>query len=70
MEIDFKHIPTMSKYSYPWNSGYSASSMIFEAGYDANIAGITACSFTEPDDVHAWNCGFQEAQRHVRGELR
>lgn len=70
VQVNFKDIPTMSKYSYPWNSGYTAFSMIFEAGYAANLAGITACSFTEADDIHAWNCGFEEAQRHVRGDLR
>lgn len=70
VQVDFKDIQTMSKYSYPWNSGYTACSMIFEAGYDANLAGITACAFTEPNDIHAWNCGFEEAQRHVNGGVR
>lgn len=66
-EVNYKHIPTMAKYSYPWNSGYSAHAMIFEAGYEANLAGITACEFTEAGDIEAWNRGFQEAQRHVSG---
>jgi len=69
-EVNYKHIPTMAKYSYPWNMGYSAHSMIFEAGYDANLAGITRCNFTEPDDIAAWEKGFQEAQRHLQGEAR
>lgn len=67
VQINFKDIQTMSKYSYPWNSGYTAHSMIFEAGYESNLAGITACTFTDPGDILAWESGFQEAQRHLQG---
>lgn len=59
-QIDFKKYSTAARYAAEVN-----------AGYTANLFGISECPYKDGQDLHnreaAWIYGHQQAQRHVSG---
>lgn len=59
--LNFKQYSTAARYASEVN-----------AGYTANLFGISECPYKDGQDLHnreaAWIYGHQQAQRHVMGD--